>query len=66
MSNFDDRFLGDEEYFEIMSASASDPLRPPIGKTREEWTEIQRARSDYLKEWEEDLRYAVELANEGM
>lgn len=66
MSNFDDRLLGDEEYFEIMSASSVDPLRPPVGRTREEWGEIQKARSEYLKDWEEDLRYAVELANEGM
>lgn len=66
MSSFDDTLLGDEEYFDIMSASAVDPLRPPEGKSREEWYAIQRARSDYIKDWEEDLRYAQELANEGM
>ena len=32
----------------------------------DDWEEMQRARSRYLKEWEEDIRYAEELANEGM
>lgn len=30
------------------------------------WTETQKARSEYIKEWEEDMRYAQELASEGM
>lgn len=32
----------------------------------DDWEEQNRARKKYLKEWEEDLRYAQELANEGM
>lgn len=32
----------------------------------DEWEETQKARAKYLREWEEDLRYAEELANESM
>lgn len=32
----------------------------------DEWEEQNQARKRYIKEWEEDLRYAQELANEGM
>ena len=32
----------------------------------DDWEEQNRARQKYLKEWEEDLRYAKELADEGM
>ena len=32
----------------------------------DDWEELQRAKNRYLKEWEEDMRYAEELANEGM
>ena len=65
MSNYEKSSVDDEEYLESLNASV-DPLRPPDGTSREEWLVIQRARTEYLKEWEEDLRYAVELANEGM
>lgn len=34
--------------------------------SEDDWEEQNRARKQYLKEWEEDLRYAQELANEGM
>lgn len=34
--------------------------------TDDDWEEQNRARQKYLKEWEEDLRYAKELADEGM
>lgn len=39
---------------------------PIKASRREDWTEMQQARADYLKEWEEDMRFAQELANEGM
>jgi hypothetical protein len=32
----------------------------------DDWEEQNKARQKYLKEWEEDLRYAKELADEGM
>ena len=32
----------------------------------DDWEEVQRARARYIKEWEEDMRYAEELANESM
>lgn len=32
----------------------------------DEWEESRRAKARYLKEWEEDFRYAKELADEGM
>jgi hypothetical protein len=32
----------------------------------DDWEETQRARAAYIKEWEEEMRYAEELANEGM
>lgn len=31
-----------------------------------DWEEMQRARAHYLREWEEDMRYAKELAEESM
>jgi hypothetical protein len=31
----------------------------------DEWEEVRRARAKYYKEWEEDYRYAKELADEG-
>lgn len=65
MNSIDNPIVSDDEYYEVLSASV-DPLRPPSGRSRLEWTEIQRARYEYIKEWEEDLRYASELANEGM
>lgn len=34
--------------------------------SEEDWEEQNAARKRYLREWEEDMRYAEELANEGM
>lgn len=34
--------------------------------SEDQWAEIQQARLAYLREWEEDMRYAQELASEGM
>ena len=34
--------------------------------SEDDWEEQNQARKRYLKEWEEDMRYAEELANEGM
>ena len=32
----------------------------------DEWESMRRARAHYYKEWEEDFKYAKELADEGM
>lgn len=32
----------------------------------DEWEELRKARARYAREWEEDFRYAKELADEGM
>jgi hypothetical protein len=54
---------------EKLSASFSEPDSDPSRNRRyseTEWSEIQQARIQYLREWEEDMRYAQELASEGM
>lgn len=51
---------------EILEASGFVVEETPDSKPTKDWSETQRARSEYLKEWEEDMRYAQELANEGM
>lgn len=44
--------------------------RKPKKRSRQhggaDWEEMQRARAHYLREWEEDMRYAKELAEESM
>ncbi len=45
----------------------SEPEAPRARRySEDEWTALQAARLEYLKEWEEDMRYAQELAAEGM
>lgn len=43
---------------------------PPRQKRKfletDEWEELRRARARYAREWEEDFKYAKELADEGM
>lgn len=66
-----DEFLAAHSEFaddlDILEATAAvtEPTPTPKGVDKD-WSETQRARAEYIKEWEEDLRYAVELANEGM
>lgn len=50
---------GDIDLVDELDASAAPT-------TDASWSDIQQARAEYLKEWEEDMRYAQELANEGM
>jgi hypothetical protein len=57
-------FKDDIDTLEAVAMAAEEPTTPK--KPDKEWVETQKARSEYLKEWEEDMRYAVELANEGM
>jgi hypothetical protein len=45
------------------TASAGEPT---TRRNSSDWDEVQRARAQYLREWEEDMRYAQELASEGM
>lgn len=56
------------EDIEVLEASgfvvSDEPVQPR--RPDKDWNETQRARNEYLKEWEEDMRYAQELANEGM
>lgn len=43
-----------------------EPLKAQSGVRSAAWVEMQQARADYLREWEEDMRFAQELASEGM
>lgn len=58
-------FKDDLEILEATGLVVPDE-EPKPKRPDKDWVETQRARSEYLKEWEEDMRYAVELANEGM
>jgi hypothetical protein len=57
MTNFD---IDDE----ILTAAFDMPN--PVAHSGKEWEEVQHARAEYIKEWEEDMRYAQELAQQGM
>lgn len=52
-----------EEFFKPES---DESLKAASGAKSAAWAEMQQARTEYLKEWEEDMRYAQELASEGM
>ena len=58
----------DTDDVETLTASYAEAESP--AKTRRysesEWSELQQARQRYLSEWEEDMRFAQELASEGM
>lgn len=53
------------EQLEDVFKSDDEPLKAS-GTRSAAWAEMQEARSEYLKEWEEDMRFAQELASEGM
>jgi hypothetical protein len=54
------------EQLEQVFKSEDEPLKASSGARSAAWTEMQEARTEYLKEWEEDMRFAQELASEGM
>lgn len=54
------------EQLEDVFKSDDEPLQAASGPRSAAWAEMQQARTEYLKEWEEDMRYAQELASEGM
>ena len=54
-----------EQLEEVFNAT-DEPLRAASGPRSAGWSEMQQARTEYLREWEEDMRYAQELASEGM
>jgi hypothetical protein len=57
-----EEFLADRPEPELI-----DDSEPELSAARGgDWGDIQRARAEYLREWEEDMRYAQELASEGM
>jgi hypothetical protein len=58
----------DSDDIEKLSASYSESEQGPKARryNEQEWNELQQARQQYLREWEEDMRYAQELASEGM
>ncbi len=58
-------FVEDVKILEASGFIVEETPEPPKKPTKD-WSETQRARTEYLKEWEEDMRYAQELANEGM
>ena len=61
-------------HIEEVDELAEKPWKDPKRKTKrrgkslrgDDWEETQRARAHYLREWEEDMRYARELAEESM
>jgi hypothetical protein len=52
-----------EEFFK---PDSEEPLKASSGVRSAAWVEMQQARAEYLREWEEDMRFAQELASEGM
>jgi hypothetical protein len=44
----------------------SEPDDTLTASSSAQWGEVQQARAEYLREWEEDMRFAQELASEGM
>jgi hypothetical protein len=54
------------EQLENVFKSDDESLKAASGVRSAAWTQMQHARTEYLKEWEEDMRFAQELANEGM
>lgn len=59
--------FNEEETLDKLEAAYEEPaLAKPRRYNDQEWNDLQRARQAYLKEWEEDMRYAQELASEGM
>lgn len=55
-----------EQLEDFFKPVIDEPLKASSGVRSAAWAEMQQARSEYLKEWEEDMRYAQELASEGM
>lgn len=51
---------------EELTASFGDEIPKTRRFSEKDWNDLQKARLEYLKEWEEDMRYAQELASEGM
>jgi hypothetical protein len=54
------------DQLEEVFKSDDEPLKAASGIRSAAWAEMQEARNEYLKEWEEDMRFAQELASEGM
>lgn len=55
-----------DQFEEFFKSDGDGPLRASSSVRSAAWDEMQQARTEYLKEWEEDMRFAQELANEGM
>ena len=55
-----------EDLEEMFGVDDDESAAAPARRPNKEWVELQRARAEYLREWEEDIKYAQELANEGM
>lgn len=55
----------DDEPIESLSASFDESSKSRR-YSEDDWNALQQARLQYLRDWEEDMRYAQELASEGM
>ena len=55
-----------ERLEDFFKPESEEPLRAASGVRSSAWAEMQQARTEYIREWEEDMRFAQELASEGM